>query len=177
VFRVSWLGRGAADERLFPVVREELTRAFGVTTLMAPFAGWPASAYDERRRQLSSTRTLAWLAAGLPDDGSRALAFTDADLFIPILTFVFGEAQLGGRAAIVSTARLSDGDDARLVPLRLAKETSHEAGHVFGLLHCEAPRCVMMRSAALSDIDRKSGELCRDCRLRLTDLRRGGTHA
>ncbi len=46
-------------------------------------------------------------ASGLaPAKGDRVLGVADRDLFIPILTFVFGEAQLGGRAAVFSTARL-----------------------------------------------------------------------
>ena len=51
----------------------------------------------------------------LPPDAAKALALTDADLFIPILTFVFGEARLGGRAAVVSSARLT-GDGVMPVP-------------------------------------------------------------
>ena len=82
----------------------------------------------------------AWRAAS---PGDRVLAVTDVDLFIPVLTFVYGEAQLGGRAAVVSTARLSVEPRAPTTPAvarRLVKETVHELGHTFGLLHCDAPR-------------------------------------
>ena len=71
---------------------------------------------------------------------------TDADLFIPVLTFVYGEAQLGGRAAVVSTARLAveqGRHDPALVAERIVKECVHELGHTFGLLHCDTPGCVM----------------------------------
>lgn len=112
----------------------------------------------------------------MPDDGSRTLACTDVDLFIPILTFVFGEAQLGGRAAVVSTARLGGGAPT-LLPERMRKEASHEAGHLFGLLHCDEAFCVMSRSATLADVDRKNAELCADCGVRLADLRREEVHA
>ena len=67
------------------------------------------------------------------------LGVTDRDLFIPILTYVFGEAQLGGRAAVVSTARLVEDVELfgpQLLVERLAKEAVHEVGHAFGLLHC-----------------------------------------
>ena len=40
---------------------------------------------------------LGGLVSGPP---GKVLAVTDQDLFIPILTFVFGEAQLNGRAAV-----------------------------------------------------------------------------
>jgi archaemetzincin len=50
----------------------------------------------------------------------RLLAVTDIDLYIPILKYVFGEAQVGGPCAGVSTFRLRqefyglDRDDALL---------------------------------------------------------------
>ena len=41
-----------------------------------------------------------------PGDAAKLLAVTERDLFIPVLTFVFGQAQLGGRVGGVSFARL-----------------------------------------------------------------------
>lgn len=128
----------------------------------------PGDAYDPRRRQFSSGRILQWLGGRLPDDGSKVLAITDVDLFMPVLTFVYGEAQLGGRAAVVSLARLLDGRGLRspLVVARLAKEAVHELGHTFGLLHCERNPCVMSRSVNLAQVDGKETTLCHDCRIR-----------
>lgn len=159
---------------LVEAVCRSVEQMFGVRTTIAMPEAWPASAFDERRRQLSSTRVLAWLASRLPADGSKALALTDVDLYIPILTFVFGEAQLGGRAAVVSTARLRD--PTNLAPTRLrerlVKEAAHEIGHVFGLLHCDRAACVMARSATLLDVENKGRTLCADCRVWLADRRR-----
>ena len=96
-------------------------------------------------------------------------------MFIPILTFVFGEAQLQGRAAVVSTARLvapgfgSAQARAALLAGRLEKEAVHELGHTYGLLHCREPRCAMARSASLKDVDAKGPALCRDCRSRFAE--------
>jgi archaemetzincin len=102
---------------------------------------------------------------------------TDMDLFIPVLTFVFGEAQLGGRAAVVSTARLMpDGGmmlNGRLLVARLAKEAVHELGHSFGLTHCDESHCVMSRSTSLIDVDTKNGGLCHDCWTHYLELREG----
>jgi predicted Zn-dependent protease len=111
-----------------------------------------------------------------PEAAAKVLAVTDADLFIPILTFVFGEAQLGGPAAVVSTARLGGNagvpQDPRRVMARLVKECVHELGHTFGLIHCGLPRCAMARSPSLVEVDAKASTLCGDCRVRFTDLRR-----
>ena len=87
---------------------------------------------------------------------------------MPVLTFVYGEAQLNGPVAVVSTRRVSAACPARRargsLAARLAKESVHELGHTFGLLHCDAPRCVMRRSVNLAAIDAKATTLCGDCR-------------
>ena len=146
-------------------------RAFGRPVQTWDGAARPLEAYDARRKQWYSTRILRWLLEAGPGRG-KVLALTDQDLFIPILTFVFGEAQLDGAAAVVSTARLFDpaaAGDRRVVMERLAKESVHELGHAFGLTHCGTPGCVMGRSASVRDVDLKRGELCPDCRARLAE--------
>jgi len=64
------------------------------------------SAYDPLRNQHNSSYLLAQLIDNLPDDAARILGVCSFDIFIPILTFVFGEAQLEGVGSIVSTRRL-----------------------------------------------------------------------
>jgi archaemetzincin len=116
-----------------------------------------------------SRTTVPVVASGL--SRSRLLGVTDVDLFIPVLTFVFGEAQLGQFAAVVSIARLRDAATPSLVVDRLAKEAVHEIGHTFGLVHCSSAACVMARSPGLSAVDRKTDRLCADCRVRYQALR------
>jgi archaemetzincin len=127
---------------------------------------------------------LRWLVARVPPGGTRLLGITDVDLFIPILTFVFGEAQLEGQAAVVSCARLVEAGDRVLTTRRLAREAVHELGHTFGLVHCaglagtgrdQAP-CVMSRSASVRAVDAKSTQLCPDCRTRHRALQQDGLH-
>lgn len=162
-----WIGTKDAAPGLLAAVRAHVESVFRVPARVGAPSGRPDEAFDEGRRQYSSHRILLWLAANRPRGAARLIGLTDADLFIPVLTFVFGEAQLKGRVAVVSTARLLGaglpGEAARF-PLRVRTEVIHELGHTFGLLHCRSPRCAMARSASLRDVDAKQPDLCETCR-------------
>jgi archaemetzincin len=145
-----------------------LARCFHTPCQIRPEAMDLAFALDERRGQHYATAILNRLDQ-ISAPGIRQLAVTSSDLFVPVLTFVFGEAQLDGDCAIVSTARLRDefyGLPARddLLRDRLLKEAAHELGHTFGLRHCNDWNCVMASSHAVERIDIKSAEFCRACR-------------
>lgn len=176
LLRLWWIGEAPADPRPLADLAAHVGRVFEREVRVGEVRERPGDAYDARRRQFSSGRILQWLVGRLPDDGSKVLGVTDVDLFMPVLTFVYGEAQLGGRAAVVSLARLLDerGPRSPLVVARLAKEAVHELGHTFGLLHCETNPCVMSRSANLIQVDRKGTTLCHDCQVRYRDAVAGG---
>ena len=128
----------------------------------------PRDAFDARRQQYSSTLLLTRLAAVPVPDGGRTLGVADVDLFIPILTFVFGEAQLGGRAALFSATRLRQQyyglpEDEILFYERCEKEALHELGHTLGLVHCPLYACVMHYSNSVEDVDVKGASWCPDC--------------
>lgn len=170
-----WIGADAADDTMLETVRRQVEDVFHLRARRYTNPDRPVHAFDARRGQHSSTQILRWLVEREHPAG-RVVAITDVDLFIPVLTYVYGEAQLGGRAAVVSTARLHADLDAIGNPsVRLAravKETVHELGHTFGLLHCDTGSCVMSRSVSILDVDRKDTALCRDCRALYTEWRR-----
>jgi archaemetzincin len=162
-----WIGHEAADPRTLGAARVGLEEAFRLRVRLWHREDRPTDAFDARRQQYSSSRILRWLLDRRPSGADRLLGVTDVDLFIPVLTFVFGEAQLGGHAALVSTARLREGHEPPdVVRRRIVKECVHEVGHTFGLLHCSDVRCVMSRSVSVLNVDTKDGELCEDCRTR-----------
>jgi archaemetzincin len=126
-----------------------------------------AAAYDKGRGQYNSTTLLAALLRVAPTE-ARIIGVTGVDLFIPVLTFVFGEAQLDGQAAVASSYRLRNSfyglpADHTLTLNRLEKECVHELGHTFGLKHCADFRCVMRASTSVEEIDIKGDSLCRIC--------------
>jgi archaemetzincin len=168
---ICWIGEREMAPDLIERVRHELEQAYGVPAVRWDSADRPRDTYDAKRRQHASGKVLAWLLESGPP-GGKVLGLTDQDLFIPILTYVFGEAQLGGRVAVASTARLREDIEhlgERRFTERVVKEAIHEVGHAFGLVHCNVPRCVMSRSAGVRDVDAKSVELCPRCRRRLAE--------
>lgn len=124
--------------------------------------------YAPDRRQHHATLLLATLLRHLPAPEAKIVGVTSEDLFIPVLTFVFGQSQLGGPAAIVSTHRLHNEfyglpADEGLLGARAAKEVLHELGHAYGLVHCRDQRCVMRSSTYVEEVDLKEAQFCRTC--------------
>lgn len=133
----------------------------------------PTYAYNVTRQQYSSTEILASLTKHFSAGNGRVLAVTLVDLYIPILTFVFGEAQLAGSCAIISGHRLRQEfyglpPDAKMFQQRLLKEAIHELGHTFTIPHCDDYECVMAPSHAVEWIDLKTARFCAACRAHLT---------
>ena len=130
------------------------------------------AAYDPSRDQYNSRRLLEILDRLRPASAERVVGVVSFDLFIPVLTFVFGEAQLEGRAAVVSSLRLDNGfyglpSNRALHHARLITEVVHELGHTYGLRHCATPRCVMNRSTYVEEIDLKDDSYCNRCARRV----------
>ena len=132
------------------------------------------TSFEPARQQHHATLVLAALVRQRNEAGAKMLGVIAADLFLPVLTFVFGQAQLDGPGAIVSTFRLRSefyglpSDEGVLVE-RTIKECVHELGHAFGLVHCEAYDCVMHSSTTVDEVDLKRSEFCAQCRSRLQD--------
>ena len=126
--------------------------------------------FDAGRRQYDANALLRQVQSMSFPDSDKTLGVFSVDLFIPILTFIFGQAFLDGSAAITSIYRLNNeryGMPAnnQLLTERLIKESIHELGHAFGLIHCRDPLCVMRSSTYVEDIDQKSRHLCANCRM------------
>lgn len=146
-------------------IAERLMQKINIEVKLLPFLGKPDYAYDPIRGQYHSTKILSYIIGNNNNSAIRTIGVIDVDLFIPILTYVFGEAQLNGRVAIISGARLKQEyyglkPNKRLYIERLFKEVIHELGHTLGLTHCEITSCVMHLSNTVIDIDKKTSDFC-----------------
>lgn len=129
----------------------------------------PEFAYHREREQYHSSEILQAMQKHVSIDSWRVLGVSDVDLYIPILTFVFGEAQIGGPCGLVSAYRLRQEcyglpSDREVLRQRLLKEAVHEIGHTLDLTHCDDYQCAMAPSHAVEWIDLKESALCGACR-------------
>src|SRR5579864_738624 len=163
---------GKVEESLLRDLSAAIPRSLDVACEILPYVLDPIPSYHPERQQYHSSEILQRMQALVRPQDWRVLAIADIDLYIPILKYVFGEAQIAGPCAVVSIHRLRqefyglDRDDA-LLRQRLLKESVHELGHTLGLRHCQDYRCVMASSHAVEWIDLRETTLCDSCRSQL----------
>jgi len=162
---------GDIDRNVVDWLKNDLTRVFNKQVSVGKGMPKPNDAFDQKRRQYSSTAILkAIMSKREYAPYKKILGIADHDLFVPELNFVFGEAS--PKAAVISITRLRQTfyhlpEDQNLFHKRVLTEAVHELGHTYGLGHCGNPRCVMFFSNSLSDTDRKGPEFCPRCRKNL----------
>jgi archaemetzincin len=163
---------GTLEKQVLDHLQKELPQRFGFSCAVTPEIPIPEKAYNPERRQYLSTALLRELKKKMPKDTKKRLGIVDKDLHVPELNFVFGEAELRGKAAVIALPRLRQ-EYYRLKPnqklflARTLKEAVHELGHTFGLRHCPNPKCVMHFSNSLRDTDVKNPEFCEKCQPKL----------
>jgi len=169
------VGLGHIDGDMTDAVSGDLRTAYGFEIRRLAGLPEPAFAFDAQRRQYSSVHILRSLLNLKPEGENRLLGITEVDLFIPMLSFVLGQAQLGGPTALVSVARLRQEfyglpPDPPLLRARAIKEAVHEIGHTFGLTHCADSTCPMSLSNHVRHVDTKGATLCSRCREAFLDI-------
>jgi len=165
---ISLMPIGRVDRALLEPLAAGLTQRLRVACSIQPNGLETEFAFNPLRRQYHSTEILKKILQRPPSSTWKVLGVTEIDLYIPVLTFVFGEAQLADGGAVVSTHRLRQEfyglpADPELLRERLLKEALHELGHTYGLRHCPDYACVMSASNGVERIDLKDAEFCPAC--------------
>ena len=131
--------------------------------------------YDPARRQYDANQLLKFIDSGSPSEAVKTIGLFQVDLFIPILTFLFGQAVFKGKTGVASSYRLRNEQyglpqNETLLFERFLKVIIHELGHSFGLKHCYNPVCVMRSTTYVEDIDQKDHHFCTACQRELQNL-------
>ena len=169
---VHLLPVGTIAASLLEDLRDAIPKGLPVRCEILPLEFDPAPSYHGERQQFHSSEILQRMQGLVRPGDWRFLAVAEVDLYIPILKYVFGEAQVGGPCAVVSTFRLRqefyglDQDDC-LLRERLLKESIHELGHTLHLRHCQDYQCAMASSHSVEWIDLRDNRLCDACRFDL----------
>ncbi len=165
---VNILILGKLDEWIIEEAKKCIREKFLVEPRLLGFEKLPSSCLNKIRNQYNSTCLIFLLDKKIKD---KTLCLTNVDLYADGLNYVFGEAQLDGKIAILSVARLDptfyglDFNKETFVS-RFRKEIMHELGHLFGLHHC-SNYCVMRFSNSILEVDKKPEDFCKSCKEKL----------
>lgn len=175
MMKIAILPLGQVDPLVLGDIQENLNTVLSNTTtaLISETIQLPEEAYAKSRQQYRSNLILGAIRdfAEKHDSFDRILGIVNVDLFVPRLSFVFGEAEYPGKAAVISLWRLrpefcGKKPDNQVLVDRGTKEAVHELGHTLGLKHCVNPFCVMYFSNSIFETDRKQSLFCNKCYLK-----------
>ena len=176
--RIYLVPFGSVEDRILEALDTRLEKTFNSQVESFKRMKLPREAFNPKRNQYYCPHILDRLRADIPPGPQdKVLGITDVDLYVHGLNFVFGQAEMNGRFAVISLARLRQSfyglpKNEELFTERAVKEAVHELGHTFGLDHCPDPECVMHFSNSLMDTDRKRASFCSRCQGILKKLTR-----
>lgn len=163
---------GQLDESTLEVIRKPLEDVYNRRIEIGSPLPMPKYAYNPTREQYHSSAILKRVETSRDVEWEAAVGITEADLFVPEVPFIFGEADRSTRSALISLRRLrpeAGPPETRrdVLHRRFISEVIHQIGLIRGLAHCPNNRCVMYFAAAVNEIDKRGSSLCANCRKRL----------
>ncbi len=167
---------GAVPLTAAQVVAAHISGHLNLDVEILPPLAHPDKAYNPNRDQYNAAMILKDLEARRFDACFKIMALVNVDLFVPIFEYVFGEAKVGGKCALVSLFRLFQNPEGPPPPPALAFERAakvalHELSHLFNLLHCEDRRCLMHFCGGVPALDQTPFLFCRYCSRYIRDYR------
>jgi archaemetzincin len=165
---IQVLALGEIQFKLIEKIRHRIIASCGLPCRPFLVLQKPDYAFDPERNQYNAQKVLSEMLSRFSDPEVRILGITSLDLFIPIFTYVFGLAQVGGRGAVVSSFRLDPRNlglppQPDLFECRLEKTAIHELAHLIGMTHCRNRHCVLFSSSQVEDTDQKKAGFCPTC--------------
>ena len=159
---------GSVDSIIIEHLVEHISTHCGLACRGSDALEEPGYAYNEKRCQYDSKLILKHLIGDCPHDTLRLIGVTHVDLYVPILKYVYGLAQIEGSCAVISIHRLrpkfyQQPSNQGVLLSRVKKTALHEMGHTFGLTHCRDRGCVMHSSTRIEDTDYKQSTYCPSC--------------
>ncbi len=168
------LAMGRVPEMALKIVSAHIYGYLNLSTCCLPALALPQECLDKKRLQYDAARIIQYLEGQSFPGCSKIIGLVEGDLFLPIFTHVFGEAQQGGTHAVISLARLQYRENGCRSPdsefyERTAKVALHELGHLFNLFHCDDSQCLMHFSGTIETLDAIALNYCPYCRSFFTD--------
>lgn len=166
---IQLISLGSFDKNLMLNTTKALEKIFGRIVYYQQVYQDLSVFFDANRRQYNGNQLLQFIHENYAKEGTKTVGLVNVDLFIPILTFIYGQAYLNGNSGIASMYRLGNEryglkPNPQILEERFIKEVVHELGHCYGLIHCHQPDCVMRSSTYVEDIDQKNSTFCSHCR-------------
>jgi archaemetzincin len=169
---ISLVSLGHFEKNFLEQMAREVSAVFGIPVIVSIAYQDISPYFEPARKQYDANRLLQLIHTEYAGTAVKAIGLFQVDLFIPILTYIFGQAIYNGNAGIASVYRLKNeqyglpGNDELLFD-RIKKVIVHELGHTFGLIHCRIPSCVMRSGTYVEDIDQKKHLFCKKCQSEL----------
>lgn len=165
---------GHFERNVIDKISSDLLTFFGLPLDVRECSLDISSFYNPDRRQYDANLILKKVSELAPQGPFMTIGLLRVDLYIPILTYIFGQSVLNGSVGIVSLYRLRNElyglkQDDSLLTERFRKVIVHELGHSFGLIHCYNPSCIMRSSTYVEDIDQKKLKFCNKCTQQLDE--------